>query len=140
MKWLAITLGLLLAAGPLLADPTATKALNAVRAQEGRAALVYSPRLEKAAQAHANELARTGKFSHQGVDGSSVGDRVRRAGYRWCFVGENIAWGQRDVARAIAEWKGSPGHFRTMTHRKAREFALARAPGNIWVMVVARPC
>lgn len=135
-----MVLSLMILAGPVLADASATKAINDLRAAQGRKALVYSQRLEKVAQAHASEMARTGARSHTGANGSSVGDRVKRAGYKWCFVAENIAWGQRDLSGVMAGWAASNGHRKNMLNRKAREFALARAPGNIWVMVLARPC
>ena len=140
MKRLFLTLMVFIFATPVFADATATKALNALRAENGRKAVAYSPRLEKAAQAHANEMAKTGSRSHKGANGSSVGDRVKRAGYKWCFVAENIAWGQSNVRSVMAGWSGSSGHRKNMLNRKAREFAIARAPGNVWVMVLARPC
>lgn len=125
------------AAGP---DRDAAAAgLNALRAQHGLAPLSYSRKLEKAARRHAKDMLRGGIFSHQGSDGSRIGDRVRDTGYRWCAAAENIAKGQPNLATVMASWTESHGHRRNMLHQKVSEFALVREEGNIWVMVLARP-
>ena len=49
-------------------------------------------------------------FSHQGKDGSQVGERASRAGYAWQHIGENIASGMRSPEEAVAGWVASPGH------------------------------
>lgn len=123
----------------VMADPVATQALNDYRAGKGRAPLTYSTTLEAAASVHARDMAARGFFDHQGSDGSSVGTRVTRQGYGWCFVAENIAKGQGSLAEVIQGWANSRGHRRNMLARQAREFALVEAPGRIWVMVLAAP-
>ncbi|KPD12252.1 CAP domain-containing protein [Phaeobacter sp. 11ANDIMAR09] len=117
----------------------AVMGLNGLRAQHGLPPLGWSPRLEKAAWAHAKDMLRRGFFSHQGSNGSRVGDRVRKQGYSWCVVSENIAKGQPSLPTVMNSWRQSPGHRKNMLHREVREFALVRAQGNIWVMVLARP-
>jgi len=49
--------------------------------------------LETAAYAHANDMNKNNYFNHTGLDGSSPGDRIARAGYPWRAYGENIAKG-----------------------------------------------
>lgn len=120
-------------------DPAATDALNAYRAENGRAPLAYSMTLQSAAEAHAQDMAARGFFDHRGSDGSDVGARVSRQGYGWCFVAENIAKGQPSLADVMQAWAGSQGHRRNMLSRKAQEFALVEVPGRIWVMVLAAP-
>lgn len=111
-----------------------------MRAERGLSALKPSAKLEKAAAAHAKELARTKAYSHKGANGSTPGSRAKRAGYRWCFVAENIAWGQRDVPRVMATWKASKGHYGNIIRHEAKEFGLARS-GNVWVLLLgARRC
>lgn len=124
----------------VIADPAAMQAVNALRAEKGRAALVHDTRLQAAAQGHADDMARRGYFSHSGRNGSTVGDRVRAMDYTWCFVAENIAQGQTSLAQVMAGWAASKGHYRNIIHRKARAFGLARGAGNTWVMVLAAPC
>ena len=134
--WTLILVGL---AAPAAADPAATAALNAYRTAQGRSTLTYSDRLDAAARAHAGDMARRGFFSHTGSNDSTVGDRVRAQGYRYCFVAENIAKGQRTLEQVMKSWKTSSGHRKNMLHNKATEFGLARADGDIWVMVLGTP-
>jgi uncharacterized protein YkwD len=121
------------------ADPTKTAVLNQFRAENARAALAYSDRLEEAAARHASDMASARFFSHDGSDGSTVGDRVRATGYGWCVVAENIAQGQPDLTEVMEAWAASPGHRRNMLSREVTDFALVEGPGYIWVMVLARP-
>tara|TARA_R110002049_G_scaffold10127_7_gene50594 strand:- start:7972 stop:8391 length:420 start_codon:yes stop_codon:yes gene_type:complete len=125
---------------PVWADPAAVSAVNGLRAAKGRAAVVYDPVLERAAAAHAQDMARHDYFSHQGKNGSSVGQRISAQGYKWCFAAENIAKGQKSLAAVMQSWAGSQGHYQNIMHRKVRGFGLARAEGNVWVMVLAAPC
>lgn len=129
-----------LAASVAVANPTATSIINDYRDDKRRTPLTYSATLEQVAKNHANDMATKGYFSHTGANGSSVGDRVRVQNYQWCFVAENIAKGQKDLAQVMAGWKSSKGHYKNMMHKKAREFGLARGAGNTWVMVLAAPC
>lgn len=125
-------------AAPADPVPGAQAMLNRMRAEQGRRAVTPAPRLQRAAETHAAAMAQSGSFSHTGPDGRSVGGRVRAQGYRFCFVAENIAWGQRGLGRVMTAWAESPGHARNMFSGKATEFGLARAPGDIWVMVLGR--
>lgn len=112
--------------------------LNGFREQNGRAPLRLSGELAKAAGGHAADMARRGFFSHTGSDGSGIGERARRADYRFCFIAENIAKGSRDVTGVLQGWAGSPGHRKNMLARDADEVALVEGPGHIWVMVLGR--
>lgn len=118
------------------ADPAALAAVNALRAEAGRASLSYSPALEAIAAGHARDMAARGFFSHTGSDGSSLADRARQGGYGFCFVAENIAKGQPDLPGVMAAWAASAGHRRNMLDRRAAEIGLARGRGNLWVMVL----
>lgn len=123
---------------PASADP-ATDAINQLRAQASAAPLIASDALARAAEGHAQDMARHGYFAHQGRNGSSVGDRVRAQGYGFCFVAENIAQGQTSLTEVLQSWANSPGHRRNMLDRRATEAALARGDGNLWVLVLAAP-
>ncbi len=105
---------------PLVADPLATDEINTLRKSQGLQELVYSRKLEKAAKSHAEDMVRKGFFSHTGSDGSDVGKRVRRAGYDWCFVAENIAKGQNGLDAVMTAWAQSPGHRANMLSRGRR--------------------
>ncbi len=123
----------------VVADRAALSAVNGYRAQQGRAPLSYSTALDRAAQAHVDDMARRGYFSHDGADGSTVGSRVAGQGYGWCVVAENIAKGQRDLAAVMQAWIASPGHRRNLRNRDVTQFALAQGAGRVWVMILAAP-
>jgi serralysin len=57
--------------------------------------LAFNPQLMDAASAHSSWMLANDTFSHTGADGSSPGDRMAAAGYKftgnWSW-GENIAW------------------------------------------------
>lgn len=143
MRWLALLAGLAgqaALAGGDAADlgPATRAAINSLREASGRAPLTVSGALTRAAAAHAGDMARSDRFSHTGRDGSSVGDRVRRQGYGYCFVAENIARGQAAPDEVLGDWMASPGHRRNLLDPRATGFALVRGPGRIWVMVLGR--
>jgi len=125
---------------PVFADPAATQMINDLRKDKRRKALSYLVSLEKVAAAHANEMAAKGYFGHTGANGSSVGDRTTARGYKWYFVTENIAQGQRSLDAAMAAWTTSKGYYKNMMQKKAGEFGFARGDGNTWVMILAKPC
>ena len=140
MKQVLLSITLILMATAAAADPGALAAINAERTAQNRVPLVYDAKLEAAARAHAEDMVRAGFFAHTGSDGSDIGQRLDRAGYRYCFGAENIAAGQRSLSEVMASWMGSREHRRNILHRKAEAVGLARAPGNTWVMVLAAPC
>ncbi|WP_232825460.1 CAP domain-containing protein [Albibacillus kandeliae] len=119
--------------------PEAAELLNRIRAAANVGPVAWSPGLAQAAQAHGDDLSRSGRFSHGGTDGSSVGARVRRTGYGFCFVAENIAKGQDSLAEVLQAWAHSAPHLHNMLDPRATEAAVAHAPGDVWVMVLARP-
>lgn len=133
---LILTGGMVSAAAP----QGALQAVNAFRTQAGAAGLTLDPRLQAAAEAHAAELSRSRRLSHQGANGSKTSQRVAAQGYRWCWVSENLGQGQKALSEVIAAWAASPAHRKNMVNGKARQFGLAVAPGNFWVMVLAKPC
>jgi uncharacterized protein YkwD len=74
------------------------------------APLVWNDRLAAASLEHAADMAHFQYLDHTGRDGSSPGERARRAGYAWRAVGENIASGQPTPMEVTASWIASPGH------------------------------
>ncbi len=114
--------------------------LNEVRAKKGRKALLASPALMAAAEAHAQDMVAKGYFSHKGKDGSRLGTRVKQQGYKFCYAAENIAWGQKSAAEAMVSWQKSSGHRKNNLSRKPTEVGAGFAGGEMWVMVFAKPC
>jgi uncharacterized protein YkwD len=93
--------------------------VNAARAKERNCGnqrfgparpLNWNQNLAQAALAHSADMANRNYFSHEGKDGTEVGERAQRAGYRWRRIGENIASGQGSAQDVVAGWLSSPGH------------------------------
>jgi uncharacterized protein YkwD len=107
--------------------------------------LTLSPTLERAARAHAADMARHSLFEHRGSDGALPADRVTRAGYRWRTVAENIAAGARDAQTVVQGWLESPGHCANIMAPQYSEMGVAYAvdpksdAGVYWAQVFASP-
>ena len=109
--------------------------LQAFRTTQGLATIKREIRLDAAAQALADVMARKNDLSHK-ADGQRAGDRIAAAGYTFCTYGapwaENIARSTTfgttaDVAEIIMTgWVNSPSHRRNMVGAFA-EVGLAAA-------------
>ena len=123
------------------------QAVNAVRTEGVRCggtwmgpapALVWDARLETAALHHSHDMSRHAHFSHRGTDGLSTGERVRRAGYDWRVVGENIARNQRTVSEVVEDWIESPAHCQQLLSPRFVEIGAAEVDGY-WTQVFGVP-
>lgn len=83
---------------------------NEERAKEKLNSLEVSPKLTKAAQRHADDMAKRKQMGHKGSDGSSPFDRIKATGYRYRRAGENVAFGRFSTERLMKGWMDSPGH------------------------------
>jgi uncharacterized protein YkwD len=108
-------------------------------------ALTLSPLLTKAAAVQAADMAANNYMGHRGSDGSEVGVRTTRAGYRWRTVGENVAAGQADAETVVKSWLDSPGHCVNIMGPQFTEMGVAfvAAPQSdlriLWAQVFAAP-
>lgn len=100
--------------------------------------LRWNPRLEKAALSHARDMERNDFFEHRGSDGSSIGNRADRVGYRWRAVGENIAAGYDSFQDVLLGWKDSPSHCRNLMSSSYTEMGVASI-GGMWVQDLGAP-
>lgn len=117
---------------------------NQERSQQGLNGLSFSEPLNAAAQRHAQDMARSGQFSHEGSDGSGMGDRIQAAGYRLRMAGENIAYRapQNDPAGAVQSWMKSQGHRDNILNGQFTDIGIGYATdGNrhYYVQVFGRP-
>ena len=117
--------------------------INAVRALHGLPPLSPAPRLAAAARAHAWEQAALGRISHYGEDGSTLEERVARAGYAMRAGGENVAAGWEDAATVAAGWWDSPPHRENLLRAQTSEIGVGTARGPrgraYWTLIVAAP-
>ncbi|MES2900478.1 MAG: CAP domain-containing protein [Pseudomonadota bacterium] len=117
----------------LLAAVNAARARPRVCGSESFApapALRWNAELGAAALAHSSDMARQKYFSHEGKDGSQVGDRAKLAGYAWRRISENIAVGMPSAQEAMAGWLASPGHCANIMNRELTEMGAAFAINN----------
>ena len=97
--------------------------LNAIRADKGLKPLTMCKSLTQSAQNYAKTMATQDFFSHEGKDGSTLGQRIQNAGYKWrnsrtaSGIAENIAAGQGSVKAVMKDWKNSTGHFENMNNK-----------------------
>ncbi len=101
----------------------------------GLPALVRDARLDRAAQLHAQNMARQGRMAHV-LDGRSVGARVCDQGVCRIGVGENVAMGQRTTGEVMRSWMASPGHRASIQGRYSR-IGVGHSNGY-WCVVFAR--
>lgn len=112
--------------------------LNVVRADAGSNPVTYNAQLDQAAQDHAQDMLDNNYFSHDGLNGSTIGDRATAAGYNWRTVGENIAAGFNSESSVLNAWVNSPGHQANNINPSFEEFGLgyaANGGANRWVLV-----
>lgn len=100
-------------------------------------AVTWNNLLENAAKAHSDDMNNNSRFSHQGSDGSTAGERITRAGYNWRTYGENIARGYPDEEAVINGWLASDGHCQNIMSANFTEMAVAKS-GSYWTQVLAK--
>lgn len=93
--------------------------------------------LEKAAMAHADDMARRKYLGHLSPEGSTPAERVLKTGYNGVFIAENIARGYTQVDQLVAGWKSSVSHCKAMMDGKSEEAGVAMVD-NYWVIVFGR--
>jgi len=152
MKTAGLVIGLIASAGFLgvtgqseSGEPTAAALMaahNRERRDQGRGLLKLSPKLMEAAQLHARDMARRQKLEHKGADGSTVAERVKRQGYAYVRVGENVAAGQGSVEEVMKGWMESPGHRENILADFAEmggAYLADRTGKRYWCVVFAEP-
>jgi uncharacterized protein YkwD len=133
---------------PAIASSVAAEVVtltNVERTDRGRARLRANPRLMRAAQLHAEQMARAGQMAHDLPNATypHTEDRLAATKYRWQMYGENVAQGQFDAAEALRSWMNSSGHRKNILNPAYTElgagYAVDRAGRPYFVQVFARP-
>jgi uncharacterized protein YkwD len=90
--------------------------LNEQRAANGVRPLSENAKLTNASAGYSQQMVDEAFFAHEAPDGDTLVDRLTGAGYAVddaLVVGENIGWGQGELASArsmVQAWMASPGH------------------------------
>ncbi|GGV09371.1 hypothetical protein GCM10010260_54600 [Streptomyces filipinensis] len=108
--------------------------VNKERATAGCGPLAEDPQLQRAAQAHSDDMAARHFFDHTNPDGADPGQRITAAGYRWSTYGENIAQGQQTAASVMNSWMNSPGHRANILNCSFKDIGVGvhRGTGGPW--------
>jgi uncharacterized protein YkwD len=121
----------------LVAVDAATLCLiNQERARHNIVPLRVNPRLERAAEAHDQEMIALDYFAHISPGGITPVDRDRDEGYipnpqDGYIIGENLAWGTLSLStpQSIAEaWFASPEHLANILEGEYKETGIAVVP------------
>lgn len=84
--------------------------INQERAKLALPALKAQSQLAAAARTHSAEMGCNNYFSHTGLNGSTVASRIEQQGYKWSWVGENIAGGSNTPEAVVQQWMNSAPH------------------------------
>lgn len=96
----------------------------------------WNDTLEIVAKNHADDMTINNYFSHTGLDGSNIGDRISKSFYYWTSCGENIAMGYATEQKVIEAWIKSEGHCKNIMNKNFKHMGISTS-GKIWVQVFA---
>jgi uncharacterized protein YkwD len=105
----------------------------------------WNDALARAARSHSKDMAGRNRLGHKGSGNSTVEKRVRRAGYTWRAVGENVAGGLDTCEAVLSGWLKSPGHCANIMDPAFTDIGAACAQstksryGTYWTLVLAAP-
>jgi uncharacterized protein YkwD len=110
--------------------------INVERTKRGMRAVTRDADLGQAARRHSADMVRHGFFSHVGSGGTTLGDRLRAAGYGrnagW-HAGEALGWGTGSLATpnaVVDEWLDSPAHRHILLDSGYRELGVGVTAGE----------
>ncbi|WP_211334741.1 CAP domain-containing protein [Desulfosoma caldarium] len=95
---------------PLSMEWQTAALVNVERRAYGLKELDWDDGLFRAARGHSDDMATQDYFGHIGLDGSTPGDRITEAGYKWNTYGESIAAGFTTPEAIMEAWMNSAGH------------------------------
>jgi hypothetical protein len=132
---------------PLHFKPVAgMAAINAARRKHLLSSFELDPRLQQAAQNHADFLARTGEFGHEFGGETVFPRRIAAVGFEGS-AGENLGVNYGSIEAAIDGWLGSPKHRAIFMRRNYDRGGIAYAFNtsgknprrtHYWVMIVGQ--
>lgn len=122
------------------------EAANRARREHGLGILRRDPRLDRAAQARAEEMAAERWYGHVGPGGQDPDDAVRATGYAFRKLGENLAQGATSAEKVTEQWLESPTHRENLLEPRFTRVGLGFVAGEpdsgferIWVQLFAVP-
>ncbi len=103
---------------------------NDIRAEHNLTPLVWDDTLASLAKEHCEDMADRGYFSHNTPEGKSPFDRMKEAGIRYVYAGENIAAGHYSPEEAVNSWMKSEGHRENILNPNYKSLGVSFARGG----------
>jgi uncharacterized protein YkwD len=104
-------------------------AINVEREKAGLKTLDPHRKLTAAAEDRLQDMFERRYFGHVAPDGTRPDALVRRRGYDFVAIGENLATGQRTAEQVVARWMRSRGHRATLLG-SFEDVGVAVTPGS----------
>lgn len=121
------------------------QAVNAERRGRSLPSLAPNPRLDRIAQAYADDMLKRSHYGHVDPEGLTVRERAYAGGYDLRFVAENLASGQPTVEEVMDGWMKSEKHRDNILSKIYTEAGFGLSIGRnrrgyqiIWVQVFGR--
>ena len=126
------------------AASVALAATNRARAARGLTPLRTNPHLQRAAEAHACEMAMRGAMTHTGTKTTGPMARAKGQGYAPRLTAENIAAGRFDLGRVLSEWNSSPDHLSNIVIPGTQDYGIGQAVAadgktTFWAAIYGKP-
>ena len=126
------------------AAAAALAATNRARAARGLTPLRTNARLQRAAEAHACEMAMRGAMTHAGTTTPGPMARTKGQGYAPRLTAENIAAGRFDLNRVLSEWNSSPDHLSNVVIPGTQDYGIGQAVAadgktTFWAAIYGKP-
>ncbi len=100
---------------------------NKERAKEGLVELKPNEKLFQAAREHSANMAKQGMLAHE-LDGTTPMDRLKKIGYKYAWMAENVAEGRgHPISHIIQLWMNSPPHRAHLMSTKSTEIGVGLA-------------
>jgi uncharacterized protein YkwD len=111
-------------------DDGLLQATNDERAKNSLPALQFNTRLDTAAQAKANDMAKRNYWSHVTPDGQEPWVFITNAGYKYVRAEENLAYGFDSSVSTLSGWMNSPAHRENILDKDITEvgFGIVNTP------------
>ena len=115
---------------------------NAERKKAELPPLKVNAKLMAVARAHAENMAKQEKAEHV-LDDKKPTDRAKEAGYKYAWLGENVAWNAQNPKEALEGWMDSPPHKENILKKEYTEIGVAVAKSKsgepYWVQLFGSP-
>jgi uncharacterized protein YkwD len=112
--------------------------INEIRQKQGLSQLRHNEKLAVVARHYSEQMAQKNFFSHTSPEGSTMVQRVKKAGIFYLMIGENLFMCTnipQPVPSAVQGWMDSPGHRENILRPEYRETGLGVwRKGNTYYM------